>query len=214
MFDPYPLERFDRDVVSGPEPKTDSLWSPTEADNGEQHMLIEIRSQEQARVLQIEGYSRAGGKAVEVNSIEQAKKLLDRDDTTVKKVVIERQNNEEEAALIDSYLENGQYGRFNTYTPKTPRRVKADALHLKSKSRNSQVKINEERIVAKQRFRDVLEGTFTPEPDPEDVESTMQNAQMEIRDEIKNLNDTIEELQTQHDTIADMDYEDFVEQFC
>jgi hypothetical protein len=177
-------------------------------------MLLEVNKSEEARLLELDGFNRHGEKAVIAQTFESAHSVLDREDVTVRKIVIERENGDEEGALIDDYLQTGLAGSHTLHSPRVKRLSTNKDDILKTESRRKRVKIKENKIVAKDRFRSVLNGTFRPEPSTEDVHKTLKKAQERIDDAIADHQERIEELRSMWDEIEQMSHGEFVEEYC
>lgn len=174
-------------------------------------MLVEISNAETARVLELDDYDRIDDKAIELERIGLLHNLLDRDDVTVKKIVIARENSNEEATLIDDYLKEGMAGKHSW---KKPYASEYPDDFIKTNQRRRGVEISEDKIVAKYRFADVVDGSFEPRPTDDQVNDALIDAIELIDEDIESLEQRIEELEDLKDEYETTTRSDFIDEHC
>lgn len=171
-------------------------------------MLVQLRSQVEARRLINNGYPRTGSRAVQVDSMSDMRSILDRDDVSVTKVSLARENGEEEAQTIDSLIEMGYDGKHRAVTSIRSPRI-SRTVELKAK-KGKVFDLSADSVTIYSRFEDVLSGDVDDVMIGEEYfEAKRDKTIRRIDDTIKTYRQKIEELEAARSDFTELTEENW-----
>lgn len=163
-------------------------------------MLLEIKSKERARVLELEGYSRNGSKAFIVDG-DEITELIDDKATSISKIVFDRHKSDEAANVIDECLKLGLSGKYPAYTI---RAKDYTGPKIKVGKNRGAFDLEHDQLTVTKRFDRFWNGgeRFPVYPSEARVEEVLGQHADNIESDIEELEAKIEELE---DEVTDID---------